>query len=249
MTAEIRSLIIQRNFHHKKAQKSGSSNEWHIYRTHRNSVTTRIREAKRHYYTNLIEDNENDCGKLWKAIKSVTSTNVTASQVESLIFDGEDVLEPEVVSAKFGSFFKTAIGNLRQALPRTLPSLTEPQLTNPHLDQTFRLTSISGDFVYKQLKTIKNKKSTGFSDIPARLLKDGAETLAKPLALLVNSTTAEETIPAEWKHAVVTPIHKSGPKTDPANFRPISVLPVFSKTLERAIHNGLRLRTGQEDIL
>ena len=71
------------------------------------------------YYTNLIEDNKNDCGKLWKAIKSVTSTNVTASQVESLIIDGEDVLEPEMVSAKFGSFFKTAIGKLRQALPTT----------------------------------------------------------------------------------------------------------------------------------
>ena len=41
---------------------------------------------------------------------------------------------------------------------------------------------------------------------------------------------------AEWKHAVVIAIHKSGPKTDSANFRPISVLPVFSKILERAIH-------------
>lgn len=40
----------------------------------------------------------------------------------------------------------------------------------------------------------------------------------------------------DWKHARVTPIFKSGSKTDPANYRPISVLPVFMKILERAIH-------------
>ena len=43
-------------------------------------------------------------------------------------------------------------------------------------------------------------------------------------------------IPDEWKHALVTPIHKAGSKSAPSNYRPISVLPVFSKILERGIH-------------
>ena len=92
------------------------------------------------------------------------------------------------------------------------------------------------DFVYKQLKALCSKKSTGLSDIPVRLIKDGAEALASPLTPLMNRTINEGTIPSEWKHAVITPVHKAGSKTDPSNFRPISVLPVFSKILERAVH-------------
>ena len=61
--------------------------------------------------------------------------------------------------------------------------------------------------------------------------------LAKPLTLLINRSLAEGTVPSDWKHATVTPVYKSGPKTDPANYRPISVLPVFVKILERAVHN------------
>ena len=52
----------------------------------------------------------------------------------------------------------------------------------------------------------------------------------------MNRTISEGSIPSHCKHAVVTPVHKTGSKTDPSNFRPISVLSVFSKILERAVH-------------
>ena len=52
----------------------------------------------------------------------------------------------------------------------------------------------------------------------------------------MNRKISEGSIPAEWKHAIVTPVFKSSSKTDPSNYRPISVLPVFSKILERAVH-------------
>ena len=55
----------------------------------------------------------------------------------------------------------------------------------------------------------------------------------------MNRSIDEGSIPSEWKHALVTPIHKSGQKSDPANYRPISVLPVFMKIMERAIHKSI----------
>lgn len=61
----IRGLIMQRNFHHKKAQKSGSSNEWNIYRSLRNEVSTCIRKAKETCSSNLIVENKSNSSKLW----------------------------------------------------------------------------------------------------------------------------------------------------------------------------------------
>ena len=51
----------------------------------------------------------------------------------------------------------------------------------------------------------------------------------------MNGSLAESSIPLEWKHAIVTSVHKSSSRTNPANYRPISVLPIISKILERAV--------------
>ena len=71
------------------------------------------------------------------------------------------------------------------------------------------------------------------------LLKDGSDTLASPLPIVFNLTIQQNVIPAEWKKAKVTPLHKSGTKDDPRNYCPISVLPAVSKVLERLIHKQL----------
>ena len=76
MTDQIRALITQRNFHHKKAKKSGSSYDWQEYRSLRNRITVTIKETKRAYYSNLIQENKNHSSKLWSAIKSAIGSDV-----------------------------------------------------------------------------------------------------------------------------------------------------------------------------
>ena len=51
----------------------------------------------------------------------------------------------------------------------------------------------------------------------------------------MNRSLAEGSIPSEWKHAIVTPVHKSGSKTDAANYRPISVLTIL---MNRSLAEG-----------
>ena len=63
----------------------------------------------------------------------------------------------------------------------------------------------------------KRVKSSGLPDIPIRLVKDGAEALARPATQLMNRTFNEGTLPVDWRHAVVTPVHKAGSKSDPSS--------------------------------
>ena len=93
---------------------------------------------------------------------------------------------------------------------------------------------VSPPFVKQELCKLKTVKANGLDRIPARLLKDAAPGIVKPIAYLLNLTNLTGIVPQEWKEAKETPIFKSGEKDDINNYRPISVLPLISKIMERA---------------
>ena len=80
---------------------------------------------------------------------------------------------------------------------------------------------------------MKTSKSAGLDNISPRLFKDSAEIIASPLIKIMNASMAEGVVPTDWKNARVTPMFKKGKPNDMDNYRPISVLPVASKLLER----------------
>ena len=90
--------------------------------------------------------------------------------------------------------------------------------------------------VEQDLKSIKRGKSTGTDNLPPGLLKDAACRLSASLAYLINLSLQTGTFPTDWKQTKILPIHKSGSLSSFENFRPISILPVLSKTIEKAVH-------------
>ena len=94
-------------------------------------------------------------------------------------------------------------------------------------------------FVRNQLKALKRKKATGLDQLPSALFKDSANEIAKPLTHIINLSLNSSLVPTCWKRAKVTPVFKSGSVDDVSNYRPISVLPVLSKIMERAVFTQL----------
>ena len=90
--------------------------------------------------------------------------------------------------------------------------------------------SIESLDVYYVLLSLNPNKSKGFDNLPNRLLKNCAQSLATPFSLL---------FPTEWKIASVIPLHKSGSLHDVKNYRPISILHSLSKVFEKLIHKHL----------
>ena len=129
----------------------------------------------------------------------------------------------------FNRFFVSCAEDLRSTYRSSVRSFSKwlPQIDR---QEKFKLRKITVSEVHKSLKELKSKNATGVDGIPARLLKDGADSLASQLSVIFNLTIQQNVIPAEWKKVKVTPLHKSGTKEDPRNYRPISVLPVVSKS-------------------
>ena len=79
----------------------------------------------------------------------------------------------------------------------------------------------------------------GHDEIPATVVKAVATLICEPLAFIFNNCISTGAVPIELKMAKVIPVFKGGNNLDVNIYRPISVLPVFSKVFEKAIFNRL----------
>ena len=109
---------------------------------------------------------------------------------------------------------------------------------NPNSEK-FELVCITEETIKKLLCCLDVSKGPGMDEISPRFLKDGTEVLAKPICD-INLSIKLSAIPDKCKIAKLTPLFKKGSKTDPKNYRPISLLPLISKLIQKAIN----IKTG-----
>ena len=90
--------------------------------------------------------------------------------------------------------------------------------------------------IKKILTCLDASKAPGLNIISSKFLKDGAEVLALPLFILANLSIKQFLFPDQCKIAKLKPLFKKSSKSDLKNYRPISLLPVVSKILEKTIN-------------
>ena len=99
------------------------------------------------------------------------------------------------------------------------------------------------------MTNIESSKAARVDKLSGRFLKDGANILAKPISALCNPSISQGVFSSACKVAKLKSIFKKGKKTDPSNYRPISLLPSISKIIERVIHDQTNAFLSDEDIL
>ena len=99
------------------------------------------------------------------------------------------------------------------------------------------------DLTVNELKeaffSLKINKSSGYDGISFNVVKNYFGPLIKPLMYIFNLSLAKGIFPDDLKIARVTPVFKAGNENEVGNYRPISILPCFSKILERIMYNRL----------
>ena len=100
----------------------------------------------------------------------------------------------------------------------------------------FAFQPITTGDVHKVIKSLPLNKAPGHDKVNAKILKDSSPVIA-PIISLINNSFTLSTFPLPWKKAEIVPILKSGDSEEPANTRPISLLPILSKPCERATHS------------
>ena len=92
-------------------------------------------------------------------------------------------------------------------------------------------------------------RAAGIDNFSGKFLKDGVNILAKPISELCNLSIEYSTFPTDWQIAKLKPLLKKGFTTLPKNYRPISLLPLISKIIEKVIHDQTQAFLDENKIL
>ena len=223
------------------------------YRHWRNKVTTMLRESKQEKYQTYIESNKGKPGSIYKLFQEVGAGKGKQKQSEiSSINSNENtcIENPSEISNAFNDFFVNVASNLKEPItPSCHDKLEDFCKSKISEDTAFTIPNIEKNKVLKYLLNVDIKKATGTDNIGARLLKLAAPYIAEDITFICNKSISSSCFPDKWKEAKVSPLHKSGPHEDLNNYRPISILPVLSKVLERHVSDSLTKYLNENELL
>lgn len=164
----------------------------------------------------------------WSYTKSLSKGSQSLPAV--MKYDSTQADTGESVCNLFADYFKTTF--LCSSSSGVQPMI-EPTATSTSICDI----EINSNEVLKLLKSVDLNKGAGPDFIPPILISNCAESLVNPLCVIFRRSLAEGTVPRIWKSAFVTPVHKSGDRSNIKNYRPISKLCIFAKILEKIVHS------------
>ena len=172
---------------------------------------------------------------LWNTINKLTSKKSKTTTINKLNISNENVTEdPNEIShiLILLKYFNTIGENLASELPVTTE--TPESYVSPS-NSTFQIQNGSEVDVFHSLTTLKISKSCGHDKIPPKVLKDSAIVIAPFLTHIFNQSINTGFFSEDLKTTIISPIYKSGSKTECCNYRPISVLSTLAKILQKLI--------------
>ena len=224
--SEVRHLNNKKKTAWRKAKHSDLPNDWAKFRRLRNEVQSCMSHKYNSYLDSLSEGLDTNSKRLWSFIRSKTKTRT----VPGLTHDDKVVSDPGEKARAFNQYFHSVFLDDETTVLPDIDIIENHQLSN---------MSFSTEDVAAVLVGLDTTKACGPDQLSPHVLKHCAYQLAPSLALLFNLSMSASVLPSNWKLAHVAPIHKKGPRDDVENYRPVSLLSILSKVMERCVFNHI----------
>ena len=249
LSKNTKELMKERNAAQETASKTRDLDDWRKYKSLRNQATSKMRQERMTWEKMKLDSSKNNPNSLWQNCKMWLSWNKSGPPSQ-LFYQGRLINSPAGLAGSMNSFFINKVRNLRQGIPTTgLDPLQVLRETFKDRQCTFKFMAAHPDEVLKIVKGLKNTKSCGIDNIDTATIKLLAEDILAPLTHTINLSIGMSTFPTMWKQAKVIPLLKKGDPLTPKNYRPVALLPIFSKILERVIYNQLVQYLNSEGII
>lgn len=217
-----------------------------IYRQFRslsNKINKICHELKKQFFHKHLsnESFNSNPKKAWRLIKTfIPNMNSNKSSKISVISpdSSSSLTNSNDICDFFNTFFVNIINNLCLSQPTLVPYPITTDLNSSTDSDNFNFTRIDFCSIMKLVKSCKKTSSSPFSVSP-KILHHFCYIFSSHFTSLFNTFIQLKSFPSSWKESQVIPVFKKGAKSDPSNYRPISLIPNIAKIFETLLKDQI----------
>jgi hypothetical protein len=251
LSLDTKKLMKKRDRLHAKLKKGKDQNRQERYRDLRRRIQQNIRRDYWKYVEGIFtpeeEGQQQGClKKFWTYIKHRKKGKTSVAPLkEGYTLHSNPREKAEILNRQFSSVFSSK-------QPLTLAQLAHEKTQYDARDQTCPVMpdiNISRQGVEKLLANLNPHKAAGPDAMKPLVMKKLASALAGPLTLIFTRSMEDGEIPEDWSRANVSPIYKKGEKSNPANYRPVSLTCIACKLMEHIVTSQLMQHANRHNLL
>ena len=197
------------------------------------------------FYVDAINANKRNMSAIWRHMKGLCPSKQVKAPSMMMLTEDEIVTDTKRIADGLNKYF-TKVSQRYMPTQKTgldhdsIEIITNFVNSKVQKHAHFSIPSVSTEFVKKQIESMSSSKATGLDGFSIKILQLSAPaTIASVKKIcnlsLCNLSIATQTFPDKWKEARVAPLHKRGREDQCSNYRPVSVLPVLSRFLEKHV--------------
>ena len=207
------------------------------YIAYRNLYNILIRKSKKLYWSKKFTDAKNSVKQTWANINCLLNQSKDKSNFpDSFIQNNIEITNDRDIADSFNKYFV----NVGPNLAKTIPACPNHELNlDGDYAHSFSITPTDPLEILNVIEKLKPKTSTGYDEISTKCVKETCLPIAEPLSHIMNLSFSQGKFPSDMKLAQIVPVFKSENKQYFNNYRPISLLPAFSKIAEKLMYNRL----------
>ena len=234
VTNEILEEIRDKDSLMRTAKASGREEDWILAKRERNRVRKLVKDAKANFVKDQQRELKGEPKKFWKLISSIVPNKKGQTSKINLVDKETKVEFKENEAANcINSFFSNIGAQLSKNNNAPWKFYGQSvEVECPRLRTDF-------EEVLSLCKKINIVKSSGIDDVASKIFKCAFMVLIPQLVYLFNLSFETNLFPNKWKQATVVPLFKSGDRSEVSNYRPISLLPLPGKILEKIAHRNI----------
>ena len=248
MTPALLCSVNHKNSLFSKKIKHPSSLNIAEYNKYRNCLSKAISNAKKLYYKEEFEKHNKNPKKTWEILNDLLKQRNKCDTLPSGLQNNANFKADEALSMaeKFNEFFTEIGETLKQNIAQNNNDpLENIEKTDNEVNSFANASENDVEQIILQLKDV----GAGIDGINSKIFKLTYKPILPKLCYFFNLCLATGTFPKQLKIAVVKPIFKNGDCDCLSNYRPISILPIISKVLEKLIYTQMINFINEENII
>ena len=238
MTKEILVFKLEVNKARIKFIKKPSDSNEQAFKLLKTRYRSLLKEAKHRYFASKIKKAGKNSALTWKLIREILNRKPKGEGHSHIIHQNKIIKNNVVTASIFSNYYKNAAMEKIQKLNSEMKFEQYLNKSEKKIDQ-FSLKEISIKDTWFYIKSVSPKSSSGYDEVPSKLMSRAACLLARPVNTIINRSFSSGEFPHQLKLSKISPIFKKG-EPIPSNFRPVSLLSCFSKVIEKAAGDQLQ---------